>query len=149
MEHVLPNVRIIRESNMGQGTFVERDGKSSGEKSAGEEGSGFQGQLSVPLAMRHQARHWKWNTRSRYALASLLSPIVEDFNSQMQKSSHLNLLCQNFLHYFPKKDWGRQPRKTISNWFWMITFVFNTLYAIGKFIWTFWKNFLFYSNLII
>lgn len=57
MEHMFPNIRIIRESNMVQGTFVERDGKSGGEKSAGEQGAGFPGQLSVLLAMRHQASH--------------------------------------------------------------------------------------------
>lgn len=38
MEHMFPNVRLIRESSMGQGAFVERDGKSSREKSAGEQG---------------------------------------------------------------------------------------------------------------
>lgn len=42
---------------MGQGTFVERGGKSGGGKSAGEQGAGFAGQLSVSLAMRHQTRH--------------------------------------------------------------------------------------------
>ena len=57
MERMFPNVRIIRESNMGQGTFVERDGKSGGEKSAREQGAEFPGQLSVLLAMRHQASH--------------------------------------------------------------------------------------------
>lgn len=35
---MFPNVRLIRESNVGQGAFVERDGKSGGEKSAGEQG---------------------------------------------------------------------------------------------------------------
>lgn len=75
MEHMFPNVRLLRESSVGQGAFVERDGKSGGEKSAGEQGNllGSQGSCLI-----------RWETRQvtdnrRLDLGVFLVPFYPPF----------------------------------------------------------------------